>query len=105
VLCLKLTGFHRVLIILTVALAAGVAHLFAPLLVDHILGVGVFAAILVLLLWLAQWVYSRFPQLRQQVAEKKRQAGAQKQQKKNGTRQESAVPGKEQKKQSKQDQE
>ena len=105
VLCLKLTGFHRVLIILTVALVAGVAHLFAPLLVDHILGVGVFAAILVLLLWLAQWVYSRFPQLRQQVAEKKRQAGAQKQQKKNGTRQESAVPGKEQKKQSKQDQE
>jgi hypothetical protein len=86
---LKLRGFHRVLVILAVALVAGVVHLFAPLLVARILGVAVFAAILVLLLWLAQWVYARFPQLRQswaagrqQAAEKKRQASAQKQQKK-----------------------
>jgi len=89
VLMLRLGGFQRVLVILVAALAAGVVHLFAPLLVDRILGVGVFAMILVLLLWLAQWAYTRFPQLRQswaarrqQAAQKKGQAKAQKQEKK-----------------------
>ena len=88
VVMLKLSGFHRVLVILGAALAAGVVHLFAPLFVDRILGVGVFAVILVLLLWLTHWTFRRFPRLgqswtasRQRAAEKKIQAKAQKQDK------------------------
>jgi hypothetical protein len=110
VLMLKLGGFHRVLVILAAALAAGVIHLFAPLLVNRILRVGVFAAILILLLWLAQWAYSRWPQLRQQwaagkqrTAQEKREARARKQQKTNVTEQGSEIPDKK-KKQSKRDQ-
>ncbi|MHC4680812.1 MAG: hypothetical protein ACYTEK_19180, partial [Planctomycetota bacterium] len=110
VLMLKLSGFHRVLVILAAALAAGVIHLFAPLLVNRILRVGVFAAILILLLWLARWAYSRWPQLRQQwaagkqrTAQEKREARARKQQKTSVTEQGSEIPDKK-KKQSKKDQ-
>jgi len=112
VLMLKVSGFHRVLIILTAALAGGVVHLCAPMLVDRVLDVGVFAAALVLLLWLAQWAWSRFPQLRQswtarrqQVSQKKQEAEAQKQQQKRGAPQQPDVPDKKQSKQSKQDKE
>ncbi len=109
VLMLKLKGYHRVLVILAAALLAGVIHLFAPLLVNRIIEVGVFAAVLVLLLWLAQWAYSRLPQLRQnwvagrQKVSKKRDAEAQKQQKQSP--QKSEAPDKKQSKQSKQDRE
>lgn len=111
VLMLKLNGFHRVLVILAAALVAGVVHLFVPLLVNRILYVGVFAAILILLLWVAQWMYSRFPELRQswiakrkQALQKKREEKAQSQQKEKGIHHEPKVPDKKQK-QSKQDEE
>lgn len=64
-LMLKLSGFKRVLIILAGALAGGVAHLFLPLLIERILMIGAFPAGLVLLLWFAQWMYVRVPELRQ----------------------------------------
>jgi hypothetical protein len=65
VLMLRLGGFHRVLVILGAILVAGIARLFLPLLIDQVLQTGIFAAILVLLLWLAHWGFPRFPQLRQ----------------------------------------
>ena len=73
-LMLKLSGFQRVLVILAGALAGGVAHLFQPLLVDRILTVGAFPAGLVLLLWLAQWIYVRLPGLRRTWASKRQRA-------------------------------
>ncbi len=102
VLMLKLSGFHRVLIILAAALFAGVVHLYLPLLVNRILRIGVFAAVLVLLLWVAQWGFSRLPELRQRWAagrqkalQKKRESKAKKQRKK-GTAQGPQVPDKQQ---------
>lgn len=64
-LMLRLGGFHRVLIILGAILVGGIARLFLPLLIDQVLRTGIFAAILVPLLWLAQWGFPRFPELRQ----------------------------------------
>ena len=55
---------NTVLIVLAVGLIAGIAHLYLPLLVDRVLQTGVFAAVLVLLLWIAQWAFKRLPQLR-----------------------------------------
>jgi len=63
IVMLKLTGFHRVIIILAAALIAGIIHLYLPLLVGKVLEVGIFAAILVLLLWMAYWVFAKIPQL------------------------------------------
>lgn len=60
---LKLTGFNRVMIILAAGLIAGIIHLYLPLLVAKVLEVGIFAAILVLLLWMAYWVFGKIPQL------------------------------------------
>ncbi len=87
-LMLKLSGFQRVLIILAGVLAGGAVHLFQPLLVDQMLVVGAFPAGLVLLLWLAQWIYVRLPELRRRWAlerdrafQKKREAEARKQDK------------------------
>ncbi|MGD8499227.1 MAG: hypothetical protein PVJ86_01185, partial [Phycisphaerales bacterium] len=102
VLMLKLSGFHRVLIILAAALVGGVLHLFLPLLVNRVLRVGVFAGVLILLLWAAQWWFSRLPELwqrrtakRQKALQKKRERKGRKQQKE-GTAQEPRVPDKEQ---------
>ena len=61
---LKLSGFHRVLIVLAAGLIAGIVHLYLPLLVDRVLRTGVFAGVLVLLLWIAQWAFRKLPQLR-----------------------------------------
>jgi len=61
---LRLTGFNRVIVILVAALVAGVMHLYLPLLVTKVILTGAFAAILVLLLWTAQWVFRVFPQMR-----------------------------------------
>ena len=84
-LMLKLSGYQRVLLILTGALAGGVAHLFSPLLVERILYIGAFPAGLVLLLWFAQWMYVRVPKLRrtwaakrQRTLQEKREAQARK---------------------------
>jgi hypothetical protein len=62
-LMLKLSGFQRVLVILAGAVAGGAAHLYSPLLVDRILYIGAYPAVLVLVLWFAQWTYFRLPKL------------------------------------------
>jgi hypothetical protein len=74
VLMLKLSGFDRAIIILLIGLAAGIVHLYQPLLVERILQIGVYAGILVLLLWFAQWVFRRIPALRQRAAAKRESA-------------------------------
>jgi hypothetical protein len=102
VLMLKLSGFHRVLIILAAALAAGVLHLFLPLLVNRVLRVGVFAGVLIVLLWAAQWWFSRLPELRQRRAAKRQKALQKKRERKGrkqpkeGTAQEPRASDKEQ---------
>jgi hypothetical protein len=63
-LMLKLSGLHRVLVILAAGLAAGVVHLYLPLLVVQAVRIGVFAAVLVVLVWAAQWGFVRVPQIR-----------------------------------------
>lgn len=68
---LKLSGFHRVLVILAAALVAGIIHLYSPLLVSQAIRTGVFAGILVVLLWAAQWGFVKLPELRQRLAVKK----------------------------------
>ena len=77
---LKLDGFRRVLIILAASLLAGIVHLFQPMLVRQVCQSGVFAAILVLLLWFAQWGRLKLPQLRLAVAGRRKAALEKKQQ-------------------------
>ncbi|MHC4708598.1 MAG: hypothetical protein ACYS8I_16115, partial [Planctomycetota bacterium] len=62
---LKLDGFKRVIIVLVVALLCGLLHLYLPLLVQHAVEVGLYAAILVVLLWIGQWAFLRVPQIRE----------------------------------------
>jgi len=111
VLMLKLSGFHRVMVILAAAFVAGIMHLFLPLLVNQVVQVGVYAGILVLLLWVSRWGFVTLPSLRQQLAarreaslEKKRKTKTQ-QQSQTGTAQEPQPPDEKQHKQSKQDEE
>ncbi|MBN2137790.1 MAG: hypothetical protein JW720_08285 [Sedimentisphaerales bacterium] len=68
ILMLKLSGFRRVLVLLVVALVAGIAHLYLPLLVAGVIDVGKFAAILVLLLWIAHWAFTKIPTLQLSLA-------------------------------------
>ncbi|MCK4291737.1 MAG: hypothetical protein KAY65_00965 [Planctomycetes bacterium] len=109
-LMLKLGGFHRVLVILAAGLIAGIIHLYLPLLVDKVMQVGLFAGILVLLLWMGQWAFKTLPQLREGLAAR-RQAASQKAKKakerqpKNKTAQKPQPPDQKQQEQSKQDQE
>jgi len=58
---LKLTVYRRVMVILAAAFVAGLIRLYLPLLVDQVVRLGTFAAILVLLLWLVQWIYVKLP--------------------------------------------
>jgi len=58
---LKLTVYRRVMVILAAAFVAGLIRLYLPLLVDQIVRLGTFAAVLVLLLWIVQWVYMKLP--------------------------------------------
>ena len=62
---LKLDGFRRCLIVLAVVVVASVIHLFAPLLVRRAVGIGSWAGVIVLLLWLSQWVFLRRRRARQ----------------------------------------
>ena len=109
-LMLKLGGFYRVLVILAAGLIAGIIHLYLPLLVDKVMQVGLFAGILVLLLWMGQWAFKTLPQLREGLAAR-RQAASQKAKKakerqpKTKTAQKPQVPDEKQQEQSKQDQE
>ena len=64
---LKLTGFHRILVILAAGLVAGTMHLYLPLLVRRTAEVGAFAGILVILLWIAQWGFLKLPKVRSQL--------------------------------------
>jgi len=72
VLMLKLSGFHRILVILAAGLVAGVVYLFLPLLVTQVVRVGLFAGILVILLWVAQWGFLRLPKIRQALPAKQK---------------------------------
>ena len=91
VLMLRLRGFDRVLIILAAILVAGMLRLFLPLLVDQVLQTGIFAAILVLLLWIAQWGFPRFPELRHRWNAGRQKALKAKQEKKAGKQQKKAT--------------
>jgi hypothetical protein len=61
---LKLSGLNRLMVILALTLAAGIIHLFQPVLIQEVYKTGLFAVILVLLLWLGQWGFVKFPDLR-----------------------------------------
>ncbi|MHC4528114.1 MAG: hypothetical protein ACYS29_09580, partial [Planctomycetota bacterium] len=65
VLMLKVSGWHRILAVLAVLLLAGILSLYLPLMIHRAVGVGVFAAILVFALWVAQWLFLRLPTIRQ----------------------------------------
>jgi len=69
------------MIILAAIFAGGIIHLFQPVLITQILHTGWFPIVLVLLLWLGQWGYTKMPEMRknaalrrQQAAEKKKKA-------------------------------
>ncbi len=56
---LRLTVFQRCLIVLGAAVAAAIVRMFAPLLVRHVVLVGAPAGVIVLLLWVAYWMFLR----------------------------------------------
>jgi hypothetical protein len=68
VVMLKLSGFKRLLIVLGAALAGGVVNLFQPMLVGAVASVGVFAAMLIVLLWIGHWGFVKIPKLRWKLA-------------------------------------
>ncbi len=70
VFMLKLSGFNRLLIVLGAALAGGVINLFQPMLIGAVASVGVFAALLIVLLWIGHWGFVKIPQLRVKLAAK-----------------------------------
>ena len=72
VLMLKLNGFQRILILLAVALLGGLIHLYIPLMMGRFVRAGVYAAILVLLLWVGQWAFLRLPEIRRHLPPKPR---------------------------------
>ncbi len=108
---LKLSGFHRVLVILAAALVAGIVHLSSPLLVNQTLQTGIFAGILVILLWAAQWGFIKLPELRQSLAARREAVSEKARETQTGQQPEAGTPekpdagGKKRRKQSKQDQE
>jgi len=67
VLMLKLAGFRRVLIIVAAGLLAALVHLYLPLLIVQTLRTGVLAAILVVVLWVGQWLFLRLPEIRKKL--------------------------------------
>jgi len=92
-------------------LVAGIIHLSSPLLVSQAIRTGVFAGILVVLLWAAQWGFIKLPELRERLAvrkeaisEKARETQTQ-QQSEPGTTEKPNAGGKKRRKRSKQDQE
>jgi hypothetical protein len=64
-LMLRLGGFHRILIVSAGLLLAAVANLYLPLMIRHLVRTGVFAAVVVVLLWVGQWLFLRLPKIRQ----------------------------------------
>ena len=112
IVMLKLSGFHRVIVILAAGLIAGIIHLYLPLLVGKVIEVGIFAAVLVLLLWMAHWVFGKIPQLqsrlaalRQAASLKAGKAKKKEQRQKSKTAQIPQAPDQKQQEQSKKDQE
>ena len=58
---LKLGGFHRSLVVLAAFLLAAIVRLFTPLLVRHFFFTGLWAGGVVILLWLAHWLFLKRP--------------------------------------------
>ena len=58
-----ISGYKRVLVIVTIALALGILNLFMPLMVQRLAMTGFFAVCLVAVLWFAQWVFKKLPQM------------------------------------------
>jgi len=56
---LKLGGYRRCLIVLGVLVLAFIVRLFAPLFVREVFLAGVWAGAIVLLLWLAEWLFRK----------------------------------------------
>jgi len=61
---LKVNGFVRITILLAAALVCGVLQLYLPLLIRSAIMVGIYPAILVVLLWVGQWAFLRLPKVR-----------------------------------------
>jgi hypothetical protein len=71
---LKLSGLLRIVIVLAVILLGGIMELWQPLLVTNVMSTGCFAAILVLVLWVAQWGLVKIPKLRARLIQHKQAA-------------------------------
>ncbi len=71
---LKLSGLLRIVIVLAVILLGGIAELWQPLLVANVMSTGCFAALLVIVLWVAQWGLIKIPKLRARLIEHKQTA-------------------------------
>ena len=54
---LKLDALRRTLVILGAAMFLAVVHLFAPLFVKHVIRTGWWAVLVVIVLWLAWWIF------------------------------------------------
>jgi hypothetical protein len=65
VVMLRLGGYHRILIVSAGLILAAVANLYLPLMIQHLVRTGVFAAVVVVLLWVGQWLFLRLPKIRQ----------------------------------------
>jgi hypothetical protein len=72
---LRMPGMRRVLIVLGVALLLMIVNLMAPLLVGLVASVGIWGALIVAVLWLAQWVFIRLPRGRKEAATAGQPAG------------------------------
>jgi hypothetical protein len=105
VLMLKLDGFTRVVIILAAGLLCGIIQLFQPIMLRQICQTGMFAAILVLLLWLTRWWVRKLPQLRLAAAANRQAAKLLKQQQLNAKTDKKSSADNKQNKQPKQEQE
>lgn len=71
---LKLSGLLRIVIVLAAILLGGIMELWQPLLVTNVMSTGCFAAMLVLVLWVAQWGLVKIPKLRARLAVHKQAA-------------------------------
>ncbi len=60
---LKLGGFKRLLILVAVALTCGLLDFVAPMLIERAVHTGLYAIVLVAILWFGQWVFVRLPAL------------------------------------------
>ena len=105
VLMLKQSGPERIRVILVAAFAGGVIHLYSPLFARQFAISGVFAAVLVLLLWTANWAYGRMPELRLLLATRRQKSDQQQEEPEKGNTRKTKAPDGKKQGRSKKDQE